>query len=270
MCYNYREEAEKMKVDSIIQIELYENFGSAYPLDKKSRAFNGIIYNVEDSGRILINGKCWICGPGDVIFFRKNENYRVELLNNHIKCYVIDYLGENDCEYMIVRECEDIQPLFERAAQLWRRHREDEYFMLDCTALTYRILAEIRRRNDLVVKSLRKTERLRPALECIHRDYCDPGLKISELAELVGVSERSFSKSFGEIYGCSPKRYLTKLRIKRAKELLSANSSREYPISEVAKQVGIADLYHFSNFFRRECGMPPSEYRKKMRDGFSD
>ena len=259
-----------MKVDSIIQIELYENFGSAYPLDKKSRSWNGVIYITEDCDRILINGRSYIVEQGDVVFFRRGERYRVELPKNHIKCYVIDYLGENDCEYMIVRNCEEILPLFERAEQLWRRHREDEYFRLDCVALTYRILAELRRRNDLVGRPLRKTEKLRPALERIHRDYYDPGLKISELAELVGVSERAFSKTFAELYGCSPKRYLTRLRIKSAKELLVANSSREYPIGEIAKQVGFGDVYHFSNFFRHECGMPPSEYRSKARAGLVD
>lgn len=259
-----------MKVDSIIQIELYENFGSAYPLDKKSRSWNGVIYIAEDCDRILINGRSYIVEQGDVVFFRRGERYRVELPKNHIKCYVIDYLGENDCEYMIVRNCEEILPLFERAEQLWRRHREDEYFRLDCVALTYRILAELRRRNDLVGRPLRKTEKLRPALERIHRDYYDPRFRISGLAALVGVSERSFSKLFAEVYGCSPKRYLTKLRLRRAKELLAANSGQEYPISEIAKQVGFSDVYHFSNFFRRECGMSPSEYRSKARAGLVD
>ena len=60
------------------------------------------------------------------------------------------------------------------------------------------------------------------------------------------------------------------VEIRRAKELLAANSGQEYPISEIAKQVGFSDVYHFSNFFRRECGMPPSEYRSKARAGLVD
>ena len=256
-----------MKVDTMIQIELFESFGNNYPLDKVSRDWNGIIYIVSDCDRIIIRGKTYLVEVGDVIFFRKGEKYRVELPTNHVKSYVIDYLGENDCDYMIVRDCEDLLPLFERAEQLWRRHREDEYFRLDCAGITCRILAELRRKHDTLAQPLRKTEKLRPVIERIHRDYASPELRISELAKMIGISERALSTDFGEVYGCSPKRYLSKLRIKRAKELLTANSSRECPICEVAKLVGFGDVYHFSNFFRRECGMSPSEFRRTVRGG---
>ena len=270
MRYNIPE-VNDLKIDSIIQIELFENFGSGYPLDKLSRNFNGIIYLVAPRDRIFINGKCYDLEPGDVIFFRKGEKYRVELPDNYLKCYVIDFSGENDGDYMVVRDCEELLPMFERAEQLWRRHREDEYFRLDCAALTYRILAELCRRRDKLGQPLRKTEKLKPVIERIHLEYSSPELRVSELARMIGVSERSLSKTFTEVYGCSPKRYLTELRIKRAKELLAANSSREYPISEVAKQVGFSDVYHFSNFFRRESGMSPSEYRRvsqsRIRNG---
>lgn len=246
-----------MKIDAIRQIELFENFGNGYPLDKQSRNTYGLVYQLNSNARVIISGKLYKIASGDVVFFRQHEKYRVELPDNYIKCYVIDFLGEYDGDFIIIHGCGDLLPLFEEAERLWKRHREDEYFRLDCTALTYRIFAELCRRHDRLGQPLRKKERLKPVLERIHHDYGSSELKISELAELVGMSERNLCKSFCEVFGSSPKRYLTDLRMKRAKELLRVDHS----VTEVARMVGFRDVYHFSACFKKEFGISPLEYR---------
>lgn len=256
MEYNISEVSE-LKLDRIAQIELFENFGNGYPLDKESRNTHGIIYQLDASPRIILGGKLYKITSGDVYFFRQHEKYRVELPDNYIKCYVIDFLGEYDGDFMVIHGCEDMLPLFEEAGRLWRRHREDEYFRLDCMALTYRIFAEICRRRDRLGQPLRKKERLKPVLERIHRDYGSSELKISDLAELVGMGERNLCKSFCEVYGSSPKRYLTDLRMKRAKELLRV----DHTVTEVARMVGFRDVYHFSTCFKKKFGISPLGYR---------
>lgn len=246
-----------MKLDRIAQIELFENFGNGYPLDKESRNTHGIVYLLNTSTRVILGGKLYKITTGDVIFYRQHEKYRVELPDNYIKCYVIDFLGEYDGDFMVIHNCEDMLALFEEAERLWRRHREDEYFRLDCMALTYRIFAELCRRRDRIGQPLRKKERLKPVLERIHRDYGSSELKISDLAELVGMGERNLCKSFCEVYGSSPKRYLTDLRMKRAKELLRV----DHTVTEVARMVGFRDVYHFSTCFKKEFGISPLGYR---------
>lgn len=256
MEYNIGEVSE-LKLDRIAQIELFENFGNGYPLDKESRNTHGIVYLLNTSTRVILGGKLYKITTGDVIFYRQHEKYRVELPDNYIKCYVIDFLGEYDGDFMVIHGCEDMLPLFEEAERLWRRHREDEYFRLDCMALTYRIFAELCRRRDRIGQPLRKKERLKPVLERIHRDYGSSELKISDLAELVGMGERNLCKSFCEVYGSSPKRYLTDLRMKRAKELLRV----DHTVTEVARMVGFRDVYHFSTCFKKEFGISPLAYR---------
>ena len=256
MEYNIIEVSE-LKLDRIEQIELFENFGNGYPLDKESRNTHGIIYQLDASSRIILGGKLYKITSGDVYFFRQHEKYRVELPDNYTKSYVIDFLGEYDGDFMVIHGCEDMLPLFEEAERLWRRHREDEYFRLDCMALTYRIFAELCRRRDRIGQPLRKKERLKPVLERIHRDYGSSELKISDLAELVGMGERNLCKSFCEVYGSSPKRYLTDLRMKRAKELLRV----DHTVTEVARMVGFRDVYHFSTCFKKEFGISPLGYR---------
>ena len=48
--------------------------------------------------------------------------------------------------------------------------------------------------------------------------------------------------------------------MKRAKELLSGS----YTVGEIAGIVGFQSIYHFSSFFKTECGISPTEYRQRM------
>ena len=43
-----------MKIDRIEQIELFENFGKGYPLDKQSRNTLGIVYQIDSNARLII------------------------------------------------------------------------------------------------------------------------------------------------------------------------------------------------------------------------
>ncbi|MBD5560312.1 MAG: helix-turn-helix transcriptional regulator [Clostridia bacterium] len=60
----------------------------------------------------------------------------------------------------------------------------------------------------------------------------------------------------------TPKQYLSNLRIRKAKELLTETND---PVCIVASSVGFADPLAFSKFFRRIVGIPPTEYRLQRR-----
>lgn len=243
-------------IDDIVNVDIFENFGNGYPLDKLSRDWYGLIYNVGRRERIIIDGRCFDTTGGSVIFFRQHEKYRIELPDNYLKCYVFDFTGRTDEKWMVLEHCEDLFPLFAEAAKLWSRHREDEYYRADCMSLAYRIFAEMCRRRDRQSVPFRQKERLTPVISMIHENYGSPELRVSELARLAGVSERYLCRDFSEVYGKSPRQYISDLRITRAKELLCA----ECGVGETARLTGFRDVSHFSAFFRAACGMSPSDY----------
>ena len=57
--------------------------------------------------------------------------------------------------------------------------------------------------------------------------------------------------------------YIRKTRISAAKKMLAQNES----VSAVARKSGFEDYNYFSKVFKRETGLSPSQYKKKLRIG---
>ena len=254
-----------MRIDELVNIEHYINYGDGYPLHKHGREYHGLIYFVGEAETITIIGsKKFRNRGGDVIFLPQGLEYIVELETNYLECYVINFYGDDIPEPFKVFDCRDIVGQFQEAARLWRLHRDDEYYRLDCASIVYRLFAELLRRRDRASTPFRKKDRLSPVISRIHECYQLPDFRISGLAELIGVSQRELNRSFHDAYGESPKKYLDKLRLERAKALLIG----DFTVSEVAVAAGFRDAYHFSAFFKRETGLSPSAFRADYRNRF--
>jgi AraC family transcriptional regulator len=83
-------------------------------------------------------------------------------------------------------------------------------------------------------------------------------LSLTELAAVAGMSTFHFAREFKRATGTSPHQYLLKIRIERAKELLSKS---EMPLVDVGFQSGFSHQSHFSRLFRKLTGTTPQSYR---------
>ena len=98
---------------------------------------------------------------------------------------------------------------------------------------------------------------LRRARDLIDRDYAEP-LDLDAMAGEAGYSRFHFARAFTAAYGETPRTYLTRRRIERAKTLLrTANLS----VTEICFLVGFSSPGSFSARFRQLVGQSPSEYR---------
>lgn len=84
---------------------------------------------------------------------------------------------------------------------------------------------------------------------------------LNEVAELHGWSYSTFQRQWLLKYGCSPLRYLRKLRNSEALNRLRESTMT---IGEVARGLGFSNQFYFAKFFRDMNGMTPSEFRKKI------
>ncbi|MCG9892206.1 MAG: AraC family transcriptional regulator [Thermosynechococcaceae cyanobacterium MS004] len=96
----------------------------------------------------------------------------------------------------------------------------------------------------------------------ILRSHLEHPPSLSELAQQVGVSDRTLRRGFQELFGTTVLGYVRNLRLKQA-ELLLREGNRT--VCEVANLVGYSQLGHFAAAFRRKFGITPSDclYGKK-------
>lgn len=102
-------------------------------------------------------------------------------------------------------------------------------------------------------------ERVSKVREALQANLEEPPT-LDELAALCGCNPQYLSRTFSETAGTTISLYLRRMRIERAAELLSHGHCNA---SEAALEVGYRSLSHFSQAFRAEKGMPPSEWARR-------
>lgn len=84
-------------------------------------------------------------------------------------------------------------------------------------------------------------------------------LTLEEVAQQVYLSPCYFSRLFKQIKGLNFIDYLTRIRLKAAKELLLKTN---LPVAEIATRVGYHDARYFGQVFKKQEGYTPSVFRK--------
>lgn len=91
-------------------------------------------------------------------------------------------------------------------------------------------------------------------------------LTLDGVASLIGFSKYHFIRLFKEYTGTTFYEYLTAKRIQHAKELLFTNME----ITEIAFSCGFNNQTSFCRTFKKECKMPPTEYRQRLLNSATD
>lgn len=97
------------------------------------------------------------------------------------------------------------------------------------------------------------------ALEAIHSAPGSPWT-VASLARIASASRSHFAERFRTIVGESPARYLTRVRMRRAEELLLAG----WPVSQIAFSLGYVSDEGFRRAFHRHNGSAPTDWRRAM------
>lgn len=95
------------------------------------------------------------------------------------------------------------------------------------------------------------------AASILEQNYQAPPI-ISELSRMVGLNEYKLKVGFKAAYDKTVHEYTHAVRMKTAYALLSDNSLN---VSQIAYMVGYINASHFSNAFKREYGVNPSDLR---------
>ena len=87
-------------------------------------------------------------------------------------------------------------------------------------------------------------------------------ITVEDIAQAAGCNRKALYNVFKKLTGFSPRDYLIYYRMGKATVLLK---NPMLSVDMVATAVGYSDQFHFSKEFKKNVGLPPTEYRKVIR-----
>jgi AraC-like DNA-binding protein len=158
-----------------------------------------------------------------------------------------------------VSEAEALHEQLERAQEVMASG--DPLRGYEGSALLYRLLLDLAKWASFKAGGSRQQhlQSIAPMLRLIEERYADD-LSLDDLAGAVGVTPQYACALFRRSFGMRPFEYVTKHRLRRAKELLIADMS--LGVAEVGRRVGYAHTSYFIKLFKQQEGMTPSQFRQ--------
>lgn len=216
----------------------------------ESRVFYGI--SLCKSGQITysMNGKKFVSEPACAIFHPKGATYLLEGDKEGLFPVInfdaegIDY---DEIKVIPLQEPDRCIALFEAMERAENR--------LMRMSLFYQLL------NELSSNAAKGEGMLAPALSYID-EHLSSDLSNEDLARILKISEGYLRKLFLKELQITPKQYILKRRIKRAKQLLI---NTPWTVTAIAEECGFSSVYHFCRAFRGHTGLTPTQYAKTNR-----
>lgn len=200
---------------------------------------------------------------GNVIYLAHNSAYSIHVTNDNYKFIFVDFYFNNqtnDCLKNQIYQSQSISILenkFKKIYSLWTIG--DIADKIYCHSVLYQIYGEIAKSDLSTYVSGKHKAQLQQISEYMNQNLHDSHLSISSLSRMCNISEVHFRRLFSQVYHTSPIKFLTDLRLRKAKELLISNS---LTIAEVAEKCGFQNAYYFSKVFKANLNMTPSQYRE--------
>ncbi len=94
--------------------------------------------------------------------------------------------------------------------------------------------------------------------------HSQEAIDLDRVAGEVALSPFHFLRVFSRVLGVTPHQYLVRSRLRHAARLLAEG---EQAVTEVALEVGYADLSNFVRSFHRAAGISPGGFRQTARQG---
>ena len=223
---------------------------------------NELIFHFSGQTTVFFNDQTLETAPDTVRFLPAGENSRYEVIRR-ARGECIDVFFKTDRpvapEAFVrnVSQTEIVGSLFKRLFAVWVSKDEGYYF--ESLSLLYRIFSELQKNPAAPKQHVLK---IRAALDLIHDFFLKKDLSLAEMSDACGISASYFQRLFREKYGISPKKYVIRLKINHACDLLRLE---RYSVTRVAEICRFSDVYYFSRQFKKEVGLTPTQYVRKYR-----
>lgn len=220
--------------------------------------FHELIFCVSGDATIEFDGKVLHDGSGSIRYLPQGGGslcYRVKR-TAPMRCIDIFFETEDPMppEALSIPNLGHLAGLFDKIRQVWDAKHPGYY--AECMSILYEIIRKIQRHNLRQYRG-NTADKIRPALEYMMEHFSHTNFDFQAMGKCTDLSYDYFKELFVKEYGMPPVRYLTHLRLNKAKELLLTG---RYSVTEVAELCGYENVYYFSNVFKKHLGVSPKQY----------
>jgi AraC-like DNA-binding protein len=263
---------------SAASVQMFLNVKGPYEIAAHAHPHFELIYILRGTRCLVVDGKTYRARRGDLMIFRPGEVHREYSGSKTISYFVIRFqpeeLSSARLEFPPAKELGPVIPLpardrfleiFGRMVDEKDHAREGKNLLLGAYLVEFVVL--LRRAVDEAVgaranglgEGASPEDRVRAAVQTIQQNLSG-ALNLAELAKRSFMSVSHFSHVFKEAVGESPKSYLIKERIEKAKTLLRETSE---PAQDIAHRLGYENSYFFYRQFKQRTGLTTAEFRRR-------
>lgn len=133
------------------------------------------------------------------------------------------------------------------------------YFDVEAMAIIMQICSSLMNQSSTLDKKYNPfSSLLTHTIEFIGRNF-QHDIDVAALAENAGYSRFHFSRKFKAYTGFTPGSYITKIRLEKAKDIISKS---DLPLEIVAEKTGFKTVNYFIRVFKDLEGITPGKYRR--------
>jgi AraC-like DNA-binding protein len=227
----------------------------------------GLVIPISGKARFTIENQVFEIEPGKILHAGPDMKLDKEVVGDMDWHYVLLHyrilmnggkvFNSKDYNYVLNTGIGQYPQLYNYTDQLKRSQENSSNMnMLKNKRLLYGLIEQILQlalEREMGVED----EPIQQIVSYIHQNI-EKNITVFELAEMMNMDAKRFYYIFQKDVGMCPKKYITKCRIKKAKELLI---KEQYSISEIADMVGYEDAFQFSRMFKKNMGVAPSLFR---------
>ena len=180
--------------------------------------------------------------------------------HDFIPAYLADHYSRDDNDVLGGKE------IWGRVEMVLRHPNCPDWYVTSKTPLRDRSgriigLAGVSRDLQQAAKIATPFVQLTPVLDHIRDHFASP-MEVDTLAQLAGMSARSFQRHFKKAFQLTPTAYVRQFRIGKACQMLIETDET---ITTIAIETGFSDHSHLVREFTRTIKTTPGAYRKKYR-----
>lgn len=219
-----------------------------------------ICYIISGAGTVSINNTIYKIKAGTCLFLEPTMLFQLKTVKEPVQLFYLMYSKENmndiynGNEVITVNSQVLITNLFIQLDQVTKK--ESFLHLLKRQSLFYELLYSLGQ--EIKSKQAKKQTTIDKMIKYMD-DHFDSIEDIGQLPYMAGLTPSSFCRAFKNRTGQTPGSYITELRMKRAKELLTVSNES---IKEVSYAIGYQDPLYFSRVFKKSIGVSPSLYVK--------